>query len=120
MLVPGSDLGPIYDHHAPDGRFCGAFDPRGYDLDVSGAVPCLGKAGIGKFGELLRVGAPTLEAALSRCRFAYRCRPPNIRARSMRTSAPPTAVFGDSFPGPRWRRNTSLVRQQQHRLYCSA
>jgi len=45
MVIPGSHLGPIYDHHGPDGRFCGAIDPRICDLDISQAVPCLGKAG---------------------------------------------------------------------------
>ena len=45
MVIPGSHLGPIYDHHGPDGRFCGAFDPDACGLDVSSAVPCLGKAG---------------------------------------------------------------------------
>ena len=28
MVVPGSHKGPIYDHHGPDGRFCGAMDPE--------------------------------------------------------------------------------------------
>jgi phytanoyl-CoA hydroxylase len=45
MVIPGSHLGPIYDHHGPDGRFCGAIDPQACDLDLSRAVPCLGKAG---------------------------------------------------------------------------
>ena len=45
MVIPGSHLGPIYAHHGPDGRFCGAFDPDACGLDVSSAVPCLGKAG---------------------------------------------------------------------------
>src|SRR6266567_4335852 len=45
MVVPGSHLGPIYDHHGPDGRFCGAIDPTACDIDFSRAVPCLGKAG---------------------------------------------------------------------------
>ncbi|MBO0738371.1 MAG: phytanoyl-CoA dioxygenase family protein [Alphaproteobacteria bacterium] len=45
MVVPGSHLGPIYDHHGADGRFCGAIDPGNCDLDFSRAVPCLGKAG---------------------------------------------------------------------------
>lgn len=27
LVVPGSHKGPIYDHHGPDGRFCGAMDP---------------------------------------------------------------------------------------------
>jgi phytanoyl-CoA hydroxylase len=45
LVLPGSHLGPVYDHHGPDGRFCGAFDPGACGLDVSGAVACLGKAG---------------------------------------------------------------------------
>src|SRR5271167_132829 len=45
MVVPGSHKGPIHDHHGPDGRFCGAIDPENCDIDLSRAVPCLGKAG---------------------------------------------------------------------------
>ena len=45
MVIPGSHLGPVYDHHGPDGRFCGAIDPVACDLDASRAVPCLGRAG---------------------------------------------------------------------------
>ena len=45
MVVPGSHLGPVYDHHGPDGRFCGAIDPTACDIDLSRAAPCLGKAG---------------------------------------------------------------------------
>jgi ectoine hydroxylase-related dioxygenase (phytanoyl-CoA dioxygenase family) len=45
MVIPGSHLGPVYDHHGPDGRFCGAIDPASAGLDVSGAVPLLGEAG---------------------------------------------------------------------------
>ena len=45
MVLPGSHLGPVYDHHGPDGRFCGAMDPAGCGVDVSRALPCLGKAG---------------------------------------------------------------------------
>ena len=45
MVIPRSHRGPIYDHHGPDGRFCGAIDPEACGLDVSAAAPCLGKAG---------------------------------------------------------------------------
>jgi phytanoyl-CoA hydroxylase len=45
MVIPGSHQGPVYDHHGPDGRFCGAIDPARCDLDFSRAIPCLGKAG---------------------------------------------------------------------------
>ena len=45
LVVPGSHRGPIHDHHGPDRRFCGAMDPALCDIDLSGALPCLGKAG---------------------------------------------------------------------------
>lgn len=45
MVVPGSHKGPTYDHHGPDGRFCGAMDPAKCAIDLSKALPCLGKAG---------------------------------------------------------------------------
>ena len=45
LVLPRSHRGPVYDHHGPDGRFCGAIDPAACGLDVSGAVPCIGKAG---------------------------------------------------------------------------
>jgi len=45
MVIPGSHQGLVYDHHGPDGRFCGAIDPTRCDLDFTKAVPCLGKAG---------------------------------------------------------------------------
>ena len=44
LVLPRSHTGPIYDHHA-DGRFCGAIDVSRSALDVSRAVPCLGRAG---------------------------------------------------------------------------
>jgi ectoine hydroxylase-related dioxygenase (phytanoyl-CoA dioxygenase family) len=45
MVIPGSHLGPIHDHHGPDGRFCGAMDPADPAIDYAKAMPCLGKAG---------------------------------------------------------------------------
>jgi ectoine hydroxylase-related dioxygenase (phytanoyl-CoA dioxygenase family) len=45
MVVPGSHKGPIFDHHGPNGRFCGAMDPARCDIDLSTAIPCIGKAG---------------------------------------------------------------------------
>jgi len=44
LVVPGSHLGPTYDHHA-GGRFCGAMDPANCDLDFDKAVPLMGPAG---------------------------------------------------------------------------
>jgi ectoine hydroxylase-related dioxygenase (phytanoyl-CoA dioxygenase family) len=45
MVVPGSHKGPTYDHHGPNGRFCGAMEPSRCDIDLSRALPCIGKAG---------------------------------------------------------------------------
>jgi ectoine hydroxylase-related dioxygenase (phytanoyl-CoA dioxygenase family) len=45
LVVPGSHKGPVYDHHGPNGQFCGAIDPARCDIDLSRAMPCLGKAG---------------------------------------------------------------------------
>src|SRR5712692_3584495 len=45
LVIPGSHKGPVYDHHGPDGRFCGAIDPGWCNLDLSRALPCLGTAG---------------------------------------------------------------------------
>jgi phytanoyl-CoA hydroxylase len=45
LVVPGSHKGPVFDHHGPDRRFCGAMDPERCDIDLSRAVPCLGRAG---------------------------------------------------------------------------
>lgn len=44
LVVPGSHLGPIHDHHA-DGRFCGAMDASSCGVDFSAAVPLTGRAG---------------------------------------------------------------------------
>ncbi|HVB18256.1 MAG TPA: phytanoyl-CoA dioxygenase family protein, partial [Stellaceae bacterium] len=40
LVVPGSHKGPVFDHHGPNGRFCGAMDParlvqEGRDIDLS-------------------------------------------------------------------------------------
>ncbi len=44
MIIPGSHRGPTFDHHA-DGVFCGAMNPDNDDVDLTRAVPLLGKAG---------------------------------------------------------------------------
>ena len=45
LVLPGSHKGPVFDHHGPNGHFCGAMDPERCDIDLSKALPCLGKAG---------------------------------------------------------------------------
>jgi len=44
MVLPGTHLGPTYDHHAA-GRFCGAINPADCALDFAKAVPLMGPAG---------------------------------------------------------------------------
>ncbi len=45
LVVPGSHKGTVLDHHGLDGRFCGAIDRARCDIELSTALPCLGKAG---------------------------------------------------------------------------
>jgi ectoine hydroxylase-related dioxygenase (phytanoyl-CoA dioxygenase family) len=45
LVVPGSHKGPVWDHHAPDGFFCGAMDPVRNEVDFESAVPLMGRAG---------------------------------------------------------------------------
>ena len=49
LVLPGSQRGPTYDHHGPDGRFCGAMDPGRDGLDFSRARPLLAPAGACSF-----------------------------------------------------------------------
>ena len=44
MVLPGSHLGPVYDHHS-DGAFCGAINTDGASLDLSKARVLTGTAG---------------------------------------------------------------------------
>ena len=44
LMVPGTQKGPVFDHHA-DGYFCGAIDLAAARLDFDRAVPCVGRAG---------------------------------------------------------------------------
>lgn len=44
-VIPGTHKGPTFDHHGPDGRFCGAMDPDTCGVDFTNAVPCEGPAG---------------------------------------------------------------------------
>ena len=45
MVIPGSHKGPILDHHADAGYFCGAIDPGRQEVDFSNAVALTGSAG---------------------------------------------------------------------------
>ena len=44
MILPGTHIGPVYDHHF-DGYFAGAMDPARYGLDVAKAVALTAPAG---------------------------------------------------------------------------
>jgi ectoine hydroxylase-related dioxygenase (phytanoyl-CoA dioxygenase family) len=49
LVVPGTHKGPVWDHHAPEGYFCGAMDPTRKEVDFDSAVPLMGKAGTMSF-----------------------------------------------------------------------
>lgn len=49
LYVPGSHKGPTFDHHAPDGYFCGAISAEAPGLDVSKAKAVEGSAGAASF-----------------------------------------------------------------------
>jgi phytanoyl-CoA hydroxylase len=44
MVVPGTHKDQVFDHHHPDGYFCGAMNPDA-DADFANAVPMIGPAG---------------------------------------------------------------------------
>lgn len=48
LIVPGSHIGPVYDHHQ-DGHFAGALDPDRCDCKFSSAEMVLGRAGACSF-----------------------------------------------------------------------
>ena len=75
LMIPGSHLGPVYDHHGPNGRFCGAIDPASCDLDFDAAVPLTGQAGAVTIHHVRMVhgSAPNLSAKERRLLlFQYR------------------------------------------------
>jgi ectoine hydroxylase-related dioxygenase (phytanoyl-CoA dioxygenase family) len=45
MVIPGSQKGPILDHHDDQGFFCGAIDPARGECDFAAAVKLTGRAG---------------------------------------------------------------------------
>ncbi len=49
LVAPGSHRGPVWDHHSPDGYFCGAMDPARREVDFESAVPLTGRAGTMSF-----------------------------------------------------------------------
>ncbi len=49
LVVPGSHRGPTFDHHGPDGHFCGAMDLGRDGVDVATARPLIAPAGACSF-----------------------------------------------------------------------
>ena len=45
LVTPGSHRGPVWNHHAEDGRFIGLIDPDLIRPEIARAVPCTGPAG---------------------------------------------------------------------------
>jgi ectoine hydroxylase-related dioxygenase (phytanoyl-CoA dioxygenase family) len=65
LVVPGSHRGPTYDHHGPDGHFCGAMDPGRDGLDYAGATPLLAPAGSCSFHHVRAVHGSALNRSRS-------------------------------------------------------
>jgi ectoine hydroxylase-related dioxygenase (phytanoyl-CoA dioxygenase family) len=49
LVLPGTHRGPTFDHHGPDGRFCGAMDPQRDGLDFGIAAALTAPAGACSF-----------------------------------------------------------------------
>lgn len=72
MVLPGSHLGPTYDHHGADGRFCGAMEPTRDGLDFARAKPLIAPAGACSFHHVRAVhGSGQNRSAQSRNLLLY-------------------------------------------------
>jgi phytanoyl-CoA hydroxylase len=72
MVLPGSHLGPTFDHHGADGTFCGAMEPSRDGLNFSAAVPLIARAGSCSFHHVRAVhGSAENRSALSRNLLLY-------------------------------------------------
>jgi ectoine hydroxylase-related dioxygenase (phytanoyl-CoA dioxygenase family) len=72
MVLPGSHRGPTFDHHGPDGRFCGAMEPARDGLDFSAARALLAPAGSCSFHHVRSVhGSAQNRSAQSRNLLLY-------------------------------------------------
>lgn len=72
MVLPGSHRGPTFDHHGPDGRFCGAMDPARDGLDFAAARALLAPAGSCSFHHVRAVhGSAQNRSAHSRNLLLY-------------------------------------------------
>jgi len=45
LVTPGTQTGPVWNHHGADGRFAGLIDPDEIRGEIERAVPCMGRAG---------------------------------------------------------------------------
>jgi len=72
LVLPGSHRGPTFDHHGPDGHFCGAMDPSRDQLDFAAALPLIAPAGSCSFHHVRAVhGSAQNRSAHSRNLLLY-------------------------------------------------
>jgi len=45
LVTPGTQTGPIWNHHGEDGHFAGLIDPDEIKTEIARAQPCMGRAG---------------------------------------------------------------------------
>ena len=72
LVLPATHRGPTWDHHGPDGRFCGAMEPGRDGLDFAAARPLLAPAGACSFHHVRAVhGSAQNRSAQSRNLLLY-------------------------------------------------
>ena len=72
MVLPGSHRGPTFDHHGPDGLFCGAMEPERDGLDFRRAKALIASAGACSFHHVRAVhGSAQNRSAHSRNLLLY-------------------------------------------------
>jgi phytanoyl-CoA hydroxylase len=72
MVIPGSHKGPTFDHHGPDGYFCGAMAPERDGIDFDRAVAVTGPAGSVSFHHVRLIhGSAQNHSTISRNLLLY-------------------------------------------------
>lgn len=72
LVLPRSHRGPTFDHHGPDGHFCGAMDPSRDRLDFAAAIALIAPAGSCSFHHVRAVhGSAQNRSARSRNLLLY-------------------------------------------------
>src|SRR5262249_15866297 len=63
LVTPGTHKGPVWNHHGPDGRFCGLVDPADIPNEIANAVLLTGPAGSVSFHHVRALHGSGLNAS---------------------------------------------------------